>query len=382
MLLLTSSLRAQQIKLSFNAVLMDPIASEGVVYFGTSDGRLYAVNATDGSSVSGFPLDVRAAIGDNSYPITRPSVYYGALGKAIYLTTSKGGVVKIWPNGSIAWTNSFAGSSSYGGTATPAVTPDGTVIVERKTSANIFIVKLKESDGTTVMTSPPLSSTYYDWAGSPAVVGDNIYTSVTRPPNNLSIIVLNRSDLTVKAATMPAPQGWSPAYVRGDGIYYGTASLNSSVVKLNSSTLAPDPRFGPSTHPGRIVLGPSDLGAYTEISASPTSADQDPGGTIYASVQSSNIAEVVAIDAESGSVRGLYYGSYGAGGMVVSSRNIAAYGDGNTMNLFSVTGGGMRSYTVVGRPQRPTYDASTDRFFARTIQGTDGISYLMGFDSP
>jgi outer membrane protein assembly factor BamB len=329
LLVISPRLCAQQVKLGFNADITDPVACEGVVYVGCYDGKLHAVKATDGSAVPGFPVDIGAAMGDGSYPVGRPAVYYGSLGKAIYLATSKGGVVKVWPDGTIAWVSRVEGSSIPTYADTPAVTPDGEVIAPRYFSGGGHIVKMRESDGTVVMTSATLTKLS---AYSPAVVDNNIYTCVSQSANNLGVIVLNRSDLTVKASAFAPPQGWSPPYVRGDGVFFGTASFASSIVKLNSATLALDLRFGPAEHPGRVIIGSLDLGAYAEPSASPASADQDPGGTIYASVQNSYTGMVVGIDAVTGSVRGLYDGTNGSPGMCVSSRNVAAYAAGNTMN--------------------------------------------------
>jgi hypothetical protein len=123
--------------------------------------------------------------------------------------------------------------------------------------------------------------------------------------------------------------------------------------------------------------------APAEVCASPTSANRDAGGTIYACVSNSLMARVVAIDAATGNVRVLYSGTGGAQGMVVGSRNVIAYGVENTLKLISVDGGVLKSYPLPGYPGRPCYDPTTNRFFVTTTPAiTGGVSYLLGFDSP
>jgi outer membrane protein assembly factor BamB len=194
-LLLPFATRAQQVTVAVSGTLTDPVACEGVVYFGSDNGNLYAVNAADGSAAPGFPVDIKAAVGDGSYPLSRPGVYYGSLGKAIYFETSKHGVVKVWPDGTVAWINKLDATSPVGGWATPAVTPDGEVFAEMKTSANIYLVKLKESDGSVVNTSAPLAMDYFNSVGSPCIVAGNVYVTAGSPATSGGgLIVLNRQE--------------------------------------------------------------------------------------------------------------------------------------------------------------------------------------------
>ncbi|HEY3413962.1 MAG TPA: PQQ-binding-like beta-propeller repeat protein [Armatimonadota bacterium] len=381
---------SQQVKIDVSGELTGATVCDGVVYFGSFGGKLYAVRASDGTTMPGFPVDIAVAVGDGSYPRIRPGVYYGSLGKAVYLETSKHGVVKVWPDGAVAWINRLDGSSVYFASAAPAVTPQGEVIAEMKTLQNIFLVKLKETDGTVICTSPPLSMVPSDYVSPPAVAGGNVYITVVDYPaagGSKYITVLNLADLTVKAAVSGSAYYGSTPYVRGNGIFYGSSGMFGELVfKLNSVTLNPDQQFGAGLSPGipgvtRVTpQGSSPAGAG--VFASPVSADRDPGGTVYAAIGNNMQGTVVAIDAATGKVRTLYATGNQGGGMVVSTKNVIAYCDGKTLQTFGVDGGHYGSFTLPGYPSGPCYDPTTNRFFVTTQPDTTGTSYLLGFDSP
>jgi hypothetical protein len=371
--------------------LTDPAVCDGVVYFGTDDGKLYAVNAADGSSVSGFPVDLAAVTGDGSYPSGRPAIYYGSLGKAIYVATGKQGIAKVWPNGTVAWVNKLDGTSTLIGGIPPAVTAEGEVIAEMSTGTNGFIVKLKESDGSRQMTSPPLAMNNFNTVASSAVLGNEIYLTVSPNPaagSHKNVTVLNLSDLSVRASIEGTGFDNSPPYVRGGSVYFGSSDVSGAAVfKLNATTLNPDSHFGPGLYPNAApgvtgVLPIGETGA-SEVSASSASSDRDSGGTVYACVANSLLARAVAINAASGDVRVLYSsGGQGSTGMVVSSHSIVAIGDGKTLQLFGVDGGHNAAYPLPGYPSRPCYDPTTNRFFVTTQPDSTGTSFLLGFDSP
>lgn len=388
----------QAVSVKLSGYLSNPASSDGVIYFAASTSNLYAAQASDGSSLHGFPVDIAAATHNGSSldcrnPDARPSVFSGSLGKAIYLETARHGIVKVWLDGRVAWVNSLDATSPIGGWSSPAVTPTGEVIAEVKTSDNVYIVKLRETDGTISIMSPPLSVGYFNFISSPAVVGNEVYVTVSPYPaalNHKNVTVLNLSDLSVRATFVGSSFDEGPPYVRGGGVYVGSNAVGGATVfKLNAATLAPDELFGKGVFinkPGVTAVLPDVVGGgigACEVSASPTSADRDPGGTIYASVGMGTVARVAAINAVTGSVRVLYSTSgQGSPGMVVSSKNVIAFGDGKTLQLFGVDGGHNASYPLPGYPSRPCYDPTTNRFFVTTQPDSTGTSYLLGFDSP
>jgi len=143
------------------------------------------------------------------------------------------------------WRLRSTGSSRYGrtGWTAPAVTSSGDVIAEKKTSSNIFLVKLKESDGSLIQTSPPLAQDYFNGVSSPAFVGDNIYTTVSSYPaagRGYDVTVLNLADLTVKATAFGSGSEEAPPYVRSNGVYFGsTAPSGATVFKLSDASTGP-----------------------------------------------------------------------------------------------------------------------------------------------
>lgn len=388
--LLPFAARGQQVTVAVSGTLTDPVACEGVVYFGSDNGKLYAVNAADGTAVPGFPVDIKASTGDGVSSYARPGVYYGSLGKAIYLTTAKHGVVKVWANGTVAWFNKLDDTSPIGGLATPAVTPDGEVFAEMKTSNNVYLVKLKESDGSVVNTSAPLATDYFNWVGSPCIVAGNVYVGVRLYPATPggSLIVLNRADLTVKASTGGIHSNFNIPYVRGGNLYVGGEL--GLVFKMNAVTLAPDLGFGgySGNVPGGFAfIGPGGAD-WTEVGPSPPVADRDPGGTIYAvawgpdPVDLTTKIHLAAIDVTNGKYRVLVDEvTDNARGLVVNNRSIIGFNEGKYFRQMPVDGGG-RSILLPQYPGRPTYDPITGRFFVTTTdRKTNATTYLYGFNS-
>lgn len=382
---------SQAVSLKLMGIITDPMVCDGVVYFSSNDGKLYGLNTSDGTPAPGFPVDIVGAIGDGSYAISRPSVYAGSHGKAIYSATSRNGVVKIWPNGTVAWINKLDGAT-VGSFCTPAVTPQGEVITQMTTKDRVYLAKLQESDGSLIGTSPPIGD-YSSSISAPAIANGNVYITIWPYgviPTDNHTAVLDLADLTVKATYSGSYSDKNPPYVRGNGVYMGSFQTGGATVfKLNSATLAPDPQFGPGppgAYPGTTWVLPGGFGAApgeAEVCPSPASADRDPGGTVYASVYMSDLARVVAIDAVTGTVRVLYNtGGFGSRGLVVSMNNVIAYGEDLALHLFSVDGGHNMSFTLPGHPGRPCFDPTTNRFFLTTSRDSTGASYLLGFDSP
>jgi outer membrane protein assembly factor BamB len=264
-LLFPRATRSQAISVNLTGLLTSPAICDGVAYFCSDNGKLYGINASDGTAVPGFPVDITAAVADGSVPNyhTRPGVYYGSLGKAIYVETSKHGVVKVWPNGTVAWINKLADGLPYGDYCTPAVTSQGEVIAEKITADNIYLVKLKESDGTVIGNSPPLANFNYSEVSPPAIANGNIYITVWPNPaagTDMNTSVLDLADLTVKASFLGSYADNHAPYVRGNGVYIGSnQDIGATVLKLNSAPVPASPgyyRMSPVARLGKLKCAP------------------------------------------------------------------------------------------------------------------------------
>jgi hypothetical protein len=234
------------------AVKSSPTAVDGVVYFGSDDGKLYAYTTADGNPVAGFPVDVSAAVGAAVKIQSRAAVYITDAGKGIYFTTDRGDVCRVNADGTgLAHSSGVLGAAVSG---TPAVLPDGTVYVGLSSAEESSVVKL--TSGLTLATSSPNLGGAGSSVSSVAVDGNSVYVGLTGGTNG-DIVVLNAADLTPRAAGVASGEGvTAPPYVNGLDAYVGT--LAGNFYKVNSITFAPDVTFGalntPPT-PGHAAIG-------------------------------------------------------------------------------------------------------------------------------
>ncbi|HEY3411716.1 MAG TPA: right-handed parallel beta-helix repeat-containing protein [Armatimonadota bacterium] len=240
--------------------------TEGIAYVGGGDGKLSARSTEDGSAVSGFPVDISAAVGATVMLPSRPAVYYGKTGKAVYLTTDRGDVVRVLPNGTVAWqVRPLPGQT----VSTPAVTPDGKVFVNLSTGSgpfNNYVFKLDEATGTPLSLSPFLGYTNAGDLGdfSPAASGRYLYVNAGWASGS-GLTLLNQDNLTVRSSFAGGERCLSPMLVGNDLIL---ASKGGKVWKMNAVTLNPDLGFG--------HFGVADIGS--PITAAPFA---DAGGNVY-----------------------------------------------------------------------------------------------------
>lgn len=240
--------------------------SEGVAYVTGTDGNLYARSTEDGSVIAGSPVDINAAVGAPVKLPSRPAVYYGKTGKAIYLTTDRGDVLRILPNGTVAWhVRPLAGQT----VSTPAVTPDGCVFVNLSTGNgpfNNYVFKLDEATGTPLSLSPFLGYTNANDLGdfSPAANHRYLYVNSGWGSGN-GLSLLNQDNLAVRSSFAGGEQCLSPLLVGSDLIL---ATRGGKVYKMNAVTMNPDLGFG--------HFGVADIG--TQISAAPFA---DASGNVY-----------------------------------------------------------------------------------------------------
>jgi hypothetical protein len=234
------------------AVKSSATAVDGVVYFGSDDGKLYAYTTADGNPVAGFPVDIAAATATGVKVQSRPSVYITTGGKQIYFTTDRGDIGRVNADGTglTVINTPIPGANNTG---TPAVTADGTIYVGGSTAIGAGVTKL-DAD-LNVLAYQQLGDASAT-VSSVAVNGNSVYVGLTGGAAG-DIVVLKSSDLTPQAAGVATGEGvTAPPYVNGLDAYVGT--LAGNFYKVNSITFAPDPTFGllnaPST-PGKAAIG-------------------------------------------------------------------------------------------------------------------------------
>lgn len=234
------------------AVKSSPVAVNGVVYFGSDDGKLYAYNTATGNLVSGFPKDVTAAVGAPVKLQGRPAVYTINDVTKVYFTTDRGDLGFVNADGSdlTVVANPIPMTDNTG---TPAVTADGTIYVGGSTLLGAGVLKINPDLTLDAFQTLGGSSTT---VSSVAVNGNNVYVGLNGGTDG-DIVVLKASDLTPQAAGVATGEGvTAPPFVDGISAYVGT--LAGNFYKVNSITFAPDPTFGllntPAT-PGHAAIG-------------------------------------------------------------------------------------------------------------------------------
>jgi len=378
-----STTHAQQVQVNLNADFSsDPTIVDGVVYFGTSDGRLHARRTSDGASVAGFPVDMPAASQAGGSRFSRPVVYYGNEGKGIYVVTGSQTLVRVNPDGTIAWTYRYPDTLAQpvSSRSAPAVTPDGEVFLPVRTTTGICFVKLRQSDGSFVIASPTLAMGGTDPPLSPAVQGANVYIAAAALG---TFGVLDRETLTVKASLDDGRNTASP-YIAGAAVYTSSSNndwlnIETRIYKLNSSTLALDSTFGSSAGtPGYCQVGGSN-----EVTG-PLFAPLTPGGrdSLYTIVRHlSGSGKLVAVDMTTGvsrlvttmtspliGLQGMVYNRARNAFLVNDSITVPEWPDGPYRGtLEQVPLGnpvqGRKTITVPGWTTAPAYDPATNRYF-------------------
>ncbi|HEY3412224.1 MAG TPA: choice-of-anchor Q domain-containing protein [Armatimonadota bacterium] len=331
-----------------------PTAIDGVVYVAGENGKLYALTSPDLNTISGFPVDISATVGTLVRLNSRPAVYYGKAGKAIYMTTNLGHVVKLWPDGKVAWTTTSLNGPTM---STPAVTPDGSVYVDLglgTTNAASYLFKLDEVTGDTKYVSPCLGSSPATAIIDRSAAIDPRYAYVNASGNVLgSLAVLNQDTLTVRASFAPGEDALAP-FLNGQNIY--VATKGGTVYKVNGITMSADMAFG--------TLGSVKMGEA--VTAGPFLN----AGSVYVG---SATGKVWKLDAATGSKSLFLDGGTNASITgLLATRGVMAFGTANgTLQQVSLANPSTRSIeTLTGPPAGgPVYDAVQNRFIIATTAG-------------
>jgi len=364
------------------AVESSPTAVDGVVYAGSNDGKVYAYTTADGNPVSGFPVDLSAALGVTVRALSRPAVYFGTSGKAIYVTTDTGAVVKINPDGTIAWSyTAFAGPATGATSSTPALA-DGFVYAGVNGANGTYVLKLADATGTFTAVSPSLAPVGGD-IDSPSVNSGLVYVGLKNgTPGDFA--VLNASDLVVRASFATAEGVTAPPFVSGPDAFVG--SLAGNFYKVNSITLALDPAFGAGAGtPGMAVVG----------EPLPTAAFPAANGAAITFFVGTAKGKIFSVNGQDGSQAELFDtgdATAQVGGVVVNATaGLLAFGTSapvvpattpptSTGKFYELPltapaqGNVFSSYAGINTT--PTLDRSTNRFFA----GSDDTN-IYGFPS-
>jgi hypothetical protein len=342
------------------AVKSSPTAVDGVAYFGSDDGKLYAYTTVDGNPAPGFPVDVSAAVG---HPVTlqgRPAVYYTTEGKRIYFITNESQVGYVNADGT-GLVVLDPGTLSAGNTATPAVLSDGTMYIAVSHPAlGSSVFKFGPDETVPSVLSGPIGGPGSSIT-SVAVAGNKLYVGLVGGTAG-DILVLDATTLTPLSAGVASGEGvTSPPYVSGPNMYVGTKAGN--FYKVNAATGAPDDAFGagnePST-PGVAAIG-------EPLSTSPFQPVDGPF------LVGSDHGKVWTVDPDSGSFAVFYDTDEpdAAIGGVVATRD--ALGFGTSAGTFYVVPPNAQNAEVYrghgAFGTTPSFDAATSRYFAGSDDG-------------
>ena len=337
-------------------VKSSPTAVEGVVYFGATNGLLYAYTTADGNPVAGFPVDISAAVGAAVQLLGRPSVYYGKYGKAIYVTTNRGDVVKVKPDGTIGWAIWSRAGTSTNTAPAPAVTSDGWVFATINGKNGVQLLRIDELTGESVIESAVLAPASGS-VSNPAVDGTKVYVGVQAGSTG-DLLVLNGVDLSPLATFAGGEGVVAPPHVNGPDAYVGTMAGN--LYKINSANAALDPSFGTG---GAAIIGePLVTDAFVKPAAATTFA---PGTPLYIGTGKGKVFEV---DSMSGTASVLYDTTDGTGvvGGLVLNPASGTIAFGTSSGLFYQVPEGVHAAQVFrgygAFNGAPTYDLTTGRF--------------------
>lgn len=330
---------------------------DGVAYAGTDNGKLFAYNVVDASPVQGFPVDIGAAVGKSVKITGRPAGYYGSTGKAIYLTTDKGDVVRVLPSGVVAWTSRPVPGHTN---STPAVTPDGSVYVNLgwetdAPSALNFLFQLDEVNGNALSLSPYLGKSTPDSMTdrSPTVDEHYVYVNASGDLRG-GLVVLDRNNLMPRAEFAQG-QDSLPPYVLGANLYLATR--NGLLYSLNAVTFTPVSSFGS----GGIV------NVREPITTSPLAG---PDGTVYVGTAT---GRVIAVDPSTGAATTLFDSGSNSPitGLVVNDTNLALTTKAGTFYVLAPQFPTESASASAGSEVNPgmVYDGQTDCFVFTTVAG-------------
>lgn len=327
-------------------VKSSPTAVDGVVYFGADDGKLYAYTTADGNPVSGFPVDINAAVGATVTLLGRPSVYFGTTGKAIYLTTNRGDVVKVLPDGTVGWAYTAKAGAATTNAATPAVTDDGWVVAAINGVDGIQVIKMAEDNAGTPIASPVLGTGSISNA---AVAGGKVYVGVQGGTTG-DLLVLNLADLSVLASFAAGEGVVAPPHVKGPDAYVGT--LAGKLYKINSATTTLDTGFG--------TAGAAEIGESVVTDAFPMDA------SLYVGTDKGKVFDVSILD---GTFQTLYDTTNPeavVGGLVVHPDSGTIAFGASTGVFYQIPAGVHAAQVFQGYGAfsgTPTFDRASGRFF-------------------
>jgi outer membrane protein assembly factor BamB len=218
------------------AVKSSPSIYGGITYFGSDDGKLYAMDVAAGTPVAGFPYDTRAFDGSTTRKIqSRPALRFLADGLLyLFFTTDDGYVYCLKPDGSMVWRAAPPLSGATGVTSTPAIkqcadpgdpTVKDYVFVAEANGTEARVYKFDGATGSLVGSSASFGTGV---VSSPAIDGGVVFVGFDGGPNGL--VGVTAYDFTAMTNTAPAEGISAAPYI----LYAGAGSYPFPVAYVGS----------------------------------------------------------------------------------------------------------------------------------------------------
>jgi outer membrane protein assembly factor BamB len=264
-------------------ILMTPVVANGIIYIGSSDGNLYAVNGFTGAQVWTFATGTFLD-NDSGLAVANGIVYLGARNGNLYALNATSGV-PVW---------TFTIPASCG---TPTVA-NGTVYFG---AANGNYYALNANTGAVLWTAP------VGWGGgSPALAGGILYAGSI----DHNLYALNASNGTVVWKFLTGGTvGSSPAVSNGT-VYFGSLDFNVYALYARSGVLIWKVATGgqlessPAVANGAVYIGSDDGSLYALSAGNGSLLWKDPlAGFVSAAPEVAN--GVVYVGASNAAAYGL-----------------------------------------------------------------------------
>lgn len=249
--------RATNRALAGGAIHSSPVSLGGVTFFGADDGKVYAINASTGKAITGFPSDLTTAYsGTGSMPANAARQILGRLTfrtinstDYLFLTTSDAYAVCLTAaDGIVRWARSLPAGINVD--TTPAVVDGGTLAASAvyvsftDGSTNTGVVKLSALDGSALAPPASLLTSGSAYISSPSVNSAGVFVSVTGA--SAAAYRLNLSDLTpgLQLGTGLAAFGapfMTPGYSTYPRVVIGTTTGGMGAYNANNGVVVYTP---------------------------------------------------------------------------------------------------------------------------------------------
>lgn len=204
--------------------LASPLCSDGLLIVPSTDGSIYAFNATTGATAYVLPHLSSSPYGLTASPVAGPAGYF--------VQNGSGGVSYLSFNGTRIWNASLPGGSYY---STPAYS-NGTLYCFSGNTTNSTLDAVNSSDGAILWTLSVAGTVY----GAPSVSAERIYfvsSLRTAGVSGYTDVIVHCAVLSGGALVWNYSAGPSPAAPSSTAVARGLVifASASSLVELNGS---------------------------------------------------------------------------------------------------------------------------------------------------